>query len=90
MRSLLPAPPVSTSWAEPFHTVPRASCSSTCPPVAWRTAAASQRAGANTTSASARPSSSASAAQAQGAADGRERLARAKRCAPCPVSAAAG
>ena len=80
--SVLPAPPVSSSWAEPFHTVPRGS-----PAAAgrrWRAPPrpASQRAGANSKQAPAagraarRPT-----AQAQGA-RARRAGARGPRAAP--------
>jgi hypothetical protein len=65
--SLLPSPPVSTRRAVPFHTVPRASASSTLPWLARCTAPASQRAGANSTRASSTPASRPPTAQPQGA-----------------------
>ena len=66
LLSLLPGPPVRVSCVEPFHTVPRASCSSTWPPLVACTRPASQTAGANSTVASSKPSTAPKKAQPQG------------------------
>ena len=63
MLPVLPAPPVSTSRAAPRHTEPRACTSCNWPPLAFCTASASQRAGANSTSANNAPTSTPTAVQ---------------------------
>src|SRR3989344_2425790 len=61
--SWLAEPPVSTSWAEPVQTVPRACSNCTCPPVALATLCASQCAGANATTAGTTPATAPTSAQ---------------------------
>ena len=63
LASRLPGPPVSTGSALPFHTVPRASVSNNCSPVAEDTVAASQAAGAKATRPISTPSNAPASAQ---------------------------
>ncbi|MNV51527.1 hypothetical protein D3C71_1435790 [compost metagenome] len=77
VRSLLALPPVSTSCADPAHTVPRGCSSKSCPPVAWATPSASQRAGAKATIAGNTPSKAPTSAQphtVRGAVTGADRV----------------
>ena len=68
VASRLPVPPDSTSCAVPCQKLPRGDASTTWLSLACQTSAASHRAGANTTSASARPARIPAIAQRQGAA----------------------
>ena len=67
VASRLSVPPVSTSWAEPSQTVPRASANTTRPPDALCTPDASQRAGAKKMTASSTPHTPPATAQPHGA-----------------------